>query len=133
MRVIIFVSLALVIAAIGSFPIRRMTDSIVRRNDVPIHEYARSGQHPSCSRGVITGTGPKGDGVFPIHSGPSDDHRLVQRLQTGRQVLVFDYSGEWAGIVWDRRDRLCGTTTTRYVTDPHQGWIRTAWLTHAPF
>lgn len=133
MRIVIVLFVLLVILAVGSFPARSLIGKIVSRNDVPIHEYATSGQHPSCSRGVITGNGPDGDGIFPVHAGPSEAHRLVQRLKTGRQVLVFDYSGDWAGIVWDRRDRLCGTTQTRYITDPHQGWVRTAWLTHAPF
>lgn len=120
-------------AVIGSVPMVSVVTEIAGPDTVPIRERPASGLSPSCSRAVLTGAGPSGDGRFPVRIGPSEDYRLVQRLTSGQQVLAFEDRNGWTGIVWGRRDRLCGAPGTRAVSGANQGWVPSSWLIIAPF
>ena len=96
--------------------------------DVPIMELAGDGQAANCMSSVVSGLKADGDGFLAVRSGPDARYRKIAELYNGDVVVVFEYRGKWAGVVYGTAEVRCSSNTTVPVTYERKGWVHTAWL-----
>lgn len=96
---------------------------------VPILETAGDGQTANCMSSVVAGL-PRGrDGFLAVRAGPGEAYAKLAELKNGETVLVFQTSGEWAGVVYRTAKVTCVSRTTKPVAYERKGWVHTKWLT----
>lgn len=87
------------------------------------------------SSGVVVGMNPKGDNYLSVRSGPSGNHREVDRLSSSEEVAVCDKSGDWLAVIYPRKvdSSGCGVsepvlTNRRYKGPCEQGWVHRRYI-----
>lgn len=96
--------------------------------DVPVIEQGGDGQAANCMSSVVSGLQAGGEGFLAVRSGPGTQYRKLEELHNGDVVIVFEYRGSWAGIVYRTSEVRCSSTTTAPVTYERKGWVHTNWL-----
>lgn len=96
--------------------------------DVPILEEGGDGQAANCASSIVGGL-PRGrNGFLAVRSGPGTEYAKLAELQNGETVIVFQTSGEWAGIVYRTQNVTCSSKSTRPIEYERKGWVHTKWL-----
>jgi hypothetical protein len=111
-------------------PAKKGKSAGTRQLDVPIQEQAGDGQAANCVSSAVTGLKADGDGFLAVRSGPGSQYRKIDELRLDEIVIVFEYRGKWAGIVYRTQNVRCSSKTKRPVTYERKGWVHTNWLKH---
>ena len=96
---------------------------------VPILETGGDGQAANCMSSVVAGL-PRGrDSFLAVRAGPGETYAKLAELKNGETVLIFQTSGEWAGVVYRTAKVTCVSRTTKPISYERKGWVHTKWLT----
>lgn len=95
---------------------------------VPILETGGDGQAANCMSSVVAVL-PRGrDGFLAVRAGPGETYAKLAELKNGEAVMVFQTTGEWAGVVYRTAKVTCVSRTTKPVAYERKGWVHTKWL-----
>lgn len=99
--------------------------------DEPVFEIPGDARR-NCAPAVFVDESGEGSAVLQVRGGPGSNYRVRESLTHGDTFLVFEYRGDWAGIVFGHNREVCGAQARRQVSAPRQGWIPAAGITYLP-
>jgi hypothetical protein len=91
---------------------------------VPVMEHAE-GDLDTCGLGEVTGLNPAGDNFLAVRTGPGSKYKMIDKLHTGDRVWMFDYKGEWIGVVYGSDSIECSPIRKDrpYAGPGRKGWV----------
>ena len=97
--------------------------------DVPVMEYPDE-DLDTCSLGQVAGLKIGGDGFLAVRSGPGTQFPKLDELYNGDEVWMFDFRGDWIGIVYDAPNLSCSAVGAPRPV-PYRGgkgWVHRNWI-----
>ncbi|MEM9331675.1 MAG: SH3 domain-containing protein [Pseudomonadota bacterium] len=97
--------------------------------DVPVMEIA-DGNLDTCAYGKVDGLKADGDGFLAVRSGPGTQYQKLDELRNGDDVWLFNWQGDWIGIVYDNQELNCSPISAdREVPyEGKKGWVHKNWI-----
>ncbi len=96
---------------------------------VPVMEIA-DGDHDTCGYGVVRKLNPKGDNFLAVRAGPGTHFKMIDKLHSGDPVWLFDFNGDWIGIVYGAARISCSPVakTKAYRGPGLTGWAHKKYI-----
>lgn len=98
--------------------------------EVPVMMLAE-GDLDTCGVGKVVGLNPKGDNFLAVRSGPGAKFRQLDKIHTNDLVWMFQYTGDWIGVVYGSDDISCSPIKADkpYVGPGKKGWVFKKFIT----